>query len=468
MKKITVLALALFFISNTFAQVKIGNNPNTINVNSMLELESTNKGFLPPRVALSSVITTSPLTSTTPAGMMVYSSGGAVADGYYNWNGTKWVTFAGSERSNYVLVKSASDFPAAVGGVITLAANTLYEINGTISLSNMINLNGSTIRGGDAVNDRLVYTGSGELFTGANGGTIRFVSLIATGGKIFNLNAGGAVKNLVVQNCYIVSSLNVGSVQGFGGTVYFQTIAYQNNYNGITFQDDFNVVIAFSLWDSNNKGTYEKFIGSFNLIQIIGGDRLTSVLNGVVALDISAVTSVNAASCKTVMFLGNATYVNGSFTNAWEVEAFGIDTQNDEVAAGNIYLTASAITTFAGSNQSTKILGTTTAANLFRASSPQSNRLTYTGNKTRRFQVVGSMSFSAQSSNRNFSFYIVKNGVVVQESRQTLRLNTGADKGSITLSCNVPMSTNDYIEVWVENNSDNSGITVESFNLSIK
>ncbi|MBT1689898.1 hypothetical protein [Dawidia soli] len=75
------------------AQVKIGDNPATIDPNSLLELESTNKGFLPPRVALTSLSSVAPLTGAVPTGMLVYSSGGVVADGYYYWNATQWVPF---------------------------------------------------------------------------------------------------------------------------------------------------------------------------------------------------------------------------------------------------------------------------------------------------------------------------------------------------------------------------------------
>ena len=41
-----------FFTSNqVFSQVKVGDNPNTINPSAVLEAESTNKGFLPPRMS---------------------------------------------------------------------------------------------------------------------------------------------------------------------------------------------------------------------------------------------------------------------------------------------------------------------------------------------------------------------------------------------------------------------------------
>src|SRR5690349_14237206 len=88
------------------AQVKIGNNPNTINSNSLLEMESTNKGFLPPRVALNSISSVSPLSGTVPAGMLVYSSGGTLTDGYYYWDGTEWKKLDNGNSS--VVTKTAN------------------------------------------------------------------------------------------------------------------------------------------------------------------------------------------------------------------------------------------------------------------------------------------------------------------------------------------------------------------------
>src|SRR5688572_3795343 len=98
MRQKFILSYCLFYlIANMMtAQVKIGNNPNTIDPNSLLELESTNKGFLPPRVALTDLFAVTPLTGTVPSGMLVYSSGGTLADGFYYWNGTQWVPFLSS------------------------------------------------------------------------------------------------------------------------------------------------------------------------------------------------------------------------------------------------------------------------------------------------------------------------------------------------------------------------------------
>lgn len=116
----------LTWITDVTAQVKIGNNPTTINSNSILELESTNKGFLPPRVALNSFSSVTPLTGTVPAGMLVFSSGGSLADGFYFWNGSLWVPFI-SDGESSITAKSAT---------ATLAKNETFVIaSGEITLT---------------------------------------------------------------------------------------------------------------------------------------------------------------------------------------------------------------------------------------------------------------------------------------------------------------------------------------------
>ena len=76
--------ICLLFVSAHFAkaQVKVGDNPTVINKGSILELESTDKGLLFPRVALTNTTTWSLVTGSTPvAGMVVYNTK-KLADGF--------------------------------------------------------------------------------------------------------------------------------------------------------------------------------------------------------------------------------------------------------------------------------------------------------------------------------------------------------------------------------------------------
>jgi hypothetical protein len=181
MKKLfTAFFLMLCFFAN--AQVKIGNNPNTIDVNSLLELESTNKGFLPPRVALNSITSVSPLTGTVPAGMLVFSSGGTLADGFYYWNGTEWKLLSTGEANvvsktaNATLTKTETFVLASNDITITLPTVTVADNGLSITVKNVgIHTDLVTVQGNggatidDIANSKLTrYVGQTFVAAGGN------------------------------------------------------------------------------------------------------------------------------------------------------------------------------------------------------------------------------------------------------------------------------------------------------------
>jgi hypothetical protein len=124
-------------------QVKIGNNPATINSNSLLELESTDKGFLPPRVALNSISSVSPLTATVPAGMLVFSSGGTLTDGYYYWSSTEWKRLGNGDKNmvsktaTATLTKTENFVLASNDITLTLPAVTAADNGMEMTIKNM-------------------------------------------------------------------------------------------------------------------------------------------------------------------------------------------------------------------------------------------------------------------------------------------------------------------------------------------
>jgi len=137
-----LLGFLLIIINNSLhAQVKIGDNPNTINSNSLLEMESSNKGILPPRVAINSLTSVSPLTGTVPAGMLVYSSGGSVADGYYYWNGSNWSSVGKNnlvtKTADATLNKSETFVLGSNDIVLTLPAITNADNGFAVTIKNI-------------------------------------------------------------------------------------------------------------------------------------------------------------------------------------------------------------------------------------------------------------------------------------------------------------------------------------------
>ena len=81
-----ILSLVIFIITGLFistnAQVKVTDGAVlTIDPNSLLEMESANKGLLIPRMAINNLYQADPLTLPVPTGMLIYSLGGTVPDG---------------------------------------------------------------------------------------------------------------------------------------------------------------------------------------------------------------------------------------------------------------------------------------------------------------------------------------------------------------------------------------------------
>jgi hypothetical protein len=87
-----LIVIILITTKNSFAQVKVGLTASAANPNAMLEIESTNKGFLLPRLALVSTTSPAPLTSFVK-GMVVYDTVTVndITPGIYYSDGTKWL-----------------------------------------------------------------------------------------------------------------------------------------------------------------------------------------------------------------------------------------------------------------------------------------------------------------------------------------------------------------------------------------
>jgi hypothetical protein len=94
MKNKCLLAGFIFVHVATYAQMKIGDNSTSINSASLLELETTNKGLVFPRVSLTDVASSSPLAAGLLTGTVVFNINASTTNGngigLYYWNGSSW------------------------------------------------------------------------------------------------------------------------------------------------------------------------------------------------------------------------------------------------------------------------------------------------------------------------------------------------------------------------------------------
>ena len=475
MKKKLLFLMIVLLSTLTYAQVGIGTT--TPDPSSILDIESSSQGILTPRMT-----TAQRNAVSNPAnGLLVYDTDLSL---FYFYDNSSWKPLSSAQRNNYKLVKDVSDLSAeltAGGGTeYLLDTNTLYEINGTINLAVPINLNDAYITGEDTNEDILIATS--DVFTGANGGSVRNLTLVAPSGSILNLSGSGS-ENLIFRDTVIANSASVGSISNFD-LVFFSIVEYLNNTTGITYSNINQLLLNSEGWSQTNSGIYQTFTGTFDVIAKQGG--FCEVVGATAAMDVTGITSITGeGTLRTVDFFGGGNYINATGTYAnynfntdWDVDCSGIPVEKDAVAAGNFYYndvnpSPTGFTQIIGNNIATEIQGTGTflTTNLFRfAASGGNNRLTYEGVKNRQFQINASLSIRVTGTSGDFyAFYIAKNGGVLNESRAIVYVDNSSTIQNIALNENIDLNTNDFIELYVQRltGSGNDTLVVFAENLSI-
>ncbi|QRY55504.1 hypothetical protein [Sphingobacterium siyangense] len=494
----------LFLLAYTFGYSQIGIGTTSPDPTSVLHVESTTQGFLTPRM------TTAQRTAiTTPAnGLMVYDTTLA-SFYYYDTPTTAWIKINSGKdgRLKYKLIKSTDVLATVLAAEKTAGSNTkylldsatLYEINGTISVDLPIELNNAYIVGEDSSEDKLVKA-TGDLFIGTTGGSMRILTLQATAGNVFNITGTGSIvggtqtQSMIVRDCIVSTSANVGKLENFA-LVFISIVQYINNTTGIIYKDISRLLLSNAGWFSSNSGTYETLQGTFGLVAKQGG--FSEVTGTKIGFDVSGNPTVTGdAVMETVVFTGTltsgkyvnpytvGTYTGFNFNNSWSVRCTGIPNEGDSQSTGTVYLDKS------GTAQSQTPVGTlatnvklTIAAglssNLYRTTSAQTNRITYSGKKGRVFQVNCSVSFgnSTGSSNTEYAFFIMRipaaGGTDPQVATETLIDTNAGYIQSFPVQGSVYLNTGDSVELWIRRLNQGSGATaqsflVRSFNMSIK
>jgi len=131
MKRTFLLLVVLLFTATTFAQsVGINSDGSLPDASAMLDVKSSTKGFLAPRMA------SLPATGSLPDGLIVYKNDGLEADmGYYYCKNNTWIKI-GDATDATQWTTSGSDIYYNSGnvGIGTTTPNEKLEVNGNIGL----------------------------------------------------------------------------------------------------------------------------------------------------------------------------------------------------------------------------------------------------------------------------------------------------------------------------------------------
>lgn len=480
-KKLHIVSLLIVLLIGVKAYTQVGINTTNPDTSSSLDIVSTTSGILIPRMTTAE----RDLIVDPAHSLLIYDTD---LDGYYFNKGTtslpNWILLLTdvNTRDNYVIVKSVEDFPGGgTGATITLDENTLYEVNGVITLNQSINVNGAYLIGKDTNEDILNYTGSGSLFVGSSNASFRNITFNNSGtGTLFNLSASSS-NTLIGQSVIINGFSSVGSVSNYG-LVFFNVMQFLNNADGITYSGIEDLLLNNMGWVPSNTGVYETFTGSFGFIQKVSG--FSTVSAGSVGVDVSSNPTLDTGTLKSVVFNGSGDYINPytgagtytgfNFTNEWDVDCVGIPRESDDNASGNIYIERnSTVNNVSFSVASgTPINALIDAGEMFRFanSAPtvtgSNNVLRYEGNEARTFSIRGNLSYEPTTINGGttvYAFYIGKynsSGALVEvplgsEVYSEVGTSGNATTGdylvrAVPLSGKVSLEPGDYVRIFAQ------------------
>ena len=140
-------------------------------------------------------------------------------------------------------------------------------------------------------------------------------------------------------------------------------------------------------------------------------------------------------------------------------------------AYGSIRISASAPTVLTDDTPA-KVAGTTAfktgiASPDFDDDGGVSNRLRHTGTVARDFQVKICLSVTSAGSNQDMTLYLAKNGAIDSETQIFRKIGAGSDQGAVGVCPPVNLAENDFVELWIENTTSSTNITVTAMNMTI-
>lgn len=268
MKQKLLLSLIGLVVS-LCAQTQVGIGTNTPASSAKLDVSATDKGFLPPRVALSSSNSSSPISGQADTGLLIYNTATAadVTPGYYYWSGSGWKRLISPTEDSYPISVSNGGT-----GSTALTANRVLLGNGANPLQ--------TVAPGISGN---VLTSNGTTWESAAPITpTSFSSDITVNGKRIGRGTGNFAHNTVLGAEVLNSNTTGGYSTAIGSyALASNTTGYVNNALGFSAliansTGAANTAIGYFALRANSTGDYNIGIGNYT------GYNLTTGSNNVI------------------------------------------------------------------------------------------------------------------------------------------------------------------------------------------
>lgn len=373
-----------------------------------------------------------------------------------------------------VVVNVESDMPAAIGGVITFVAGTVYIISNDVTTANEMVLSaGTSVVSFGKEGPMLTYSGTGTMFTSVDVSCVinnlHYDCPLAKAHDHSDTTGNNQIVN--ISNSRLMSCVDYGEFDTMGFAVIFNSDCFDNTSKGPIFTGTGWKLISI------NRFAITTLSGSY-----VGVD-LNSSVSDVVELDDLIVSGpagsvgVTGLANSGNITVGNlATIINCNFpgditpiTNIDPVsdirwQSFSNDGIGNSRDDSLISIQGNASeTVIAVSGTPVKMVGTWIDEGSSRFTVTLiGGRMTYIGEREARLPIsVTTTIVGASGGDKQVSAYIAINGTVVTATKISTTASS-SQAGTATLIWQHVFQQNDFVEVFLANDSDTVNLIGQS------
>lgn len=376
-----------------------------------------------------------------------------------------------------VIVNSLADFPTPVGQVITLLAETQYLIGSDTNLGDnrLVLASNTAVSGIESIVVTLTYTGSGDMFSMTNiRWRINNLGISCVNGRVINFSDN--TDTIFRMHDCSVSCATFGlfnSTGTNGTTARFTTVSpsamtsggctITGGWNTWLWETSATAITTGTLFDFGT-ATFDEIILDLILANLGAG---TTLIKG--AANSANINTGGSAIISRMLTSGAGTPLDTITTD----DVRWLFVHNDDIVDTNpdglLSLNGNSTeTVISSADVPVLVAGTWVVEDVSFFTGTTAGRLTFNGERDLSVPVdIVTTINAASGTNKDITIYLAKNGSIIENSGKTNRVGS-TDPASTTVLWQLTLSTTDFVEVWIENNTDTINLIVSTAVLRIR
>lgn len=371
--------------------------------------------------------------------------------------------------TNTVVVRQLSDLPTPAAGKISLAANTSYRFGADVNIgTDFLEFGaGTDIMSAGAFTTTVTYTGTGSMCVGVDvNATIRDITLTCATAQAFDFSeTTGDAKIVLISDVLVTACLTTGTIDKLR-TIVVDGMTVLNCTDGFVFTGATQTsirLVSLALVSTSTTYVGLDFTGStqktvnIDGVILVGGAGSIGIKGDAASANI---TTGFIANVSNVQFGGVTTALSGITIDdiRWNFQGNGsvADSQPDSMVS----MTANATATTLAVGVPTLIAGTFVEQRASHFTTTAAGRVVYVGERDAVLPVDIAITLNPVSgTNKVVRAYLALNGTVITASGKAIRIDN-ADPQELTVLWQLNLTTNDFLEVFIENETDSVDFTV--------